>query len=156
MLLSLVNFWIAVFHLPSACIKEVEKLCAAFLWTGPTLKSSSAKVAWRDVCSMKSEGGLGLRDLKEVNKVYGLKLTWRMLSGDSLWGKWIKANLLKRKSFWEVNIKTQNGSWMWRKMLKLREVAKVFHKKELGNGRHISFWFDNWSNKGALFDLVGP
>ena len=36
-LLSLVNFWIAVFRLPSACIKEVEKLCAAFLWTGPVL-----------------------------------------------------------------------------------------------------------------------
>ena len=36
------------------------------------LKSSSAKVAWRDVCSLKSEGGLGLRDLKEVNKYLGL------------------------------------------------------------------------------------
>lgn len=119
------------------------------------LKSSSAKVAWRDVCSLKSEGGLGLRDLKEVNKVFGLKLIWRMLAGDSLWGKWIKENLLKGKSFWEVSIKTQKGSWMWRKMLKLREVAQLFHKKEVGNGRHISFWFDKWSDKGALFDLFG-
>lgn len=86
-LLSIVNFWAAVFRLPSACVKEVEQVCAAFLWTGPALKSSNAKVEWREVCCMKSEGGLGIRDLKEVNRVYCLKLIWRMLNGDSLWGK---------------------------------------------------------------------
>lgn len=146
-LLSIVNFWISVFRLPSKCIKEVEKLCAAFLWSGPVLKSTGAKVAWRDVCSTKSEGGLGIRDLKEANKVYGLKLIWRMLSGDSLWEKWIKHNLLKGKNFWEISSKTQQWSWMWRKMLKLRDVAKLFYMKELGNGRHTSFWFDKWSYK---------
>lgn len=155
-LMSLANFWTAVFRLPSACIKEVEQICAAFLWTGPTLKTTSAKVAWRDVCCRKSEGGLGIRDLKEVNKVYGLKLIWRMLTGESLWGKWIKTNLFKGKNFWEVNSTMQNGSWMWHKMLKMRTVAKTFYKKELGNGRHVSLWFDNWSVKGSLFDLLGP
>lgn len=45
---------------------------------------------------------------------------------------------------------------MWRKILKLRDVAKSFYKKDLGNGRNISFWFDFWSVKGALFDVLGP
>lgn len=137
-------------------MKEVEQICAAFLWTGPSLKSSSAKVAWNDVCLEKSEGGLGIRRLKDVNRVNGLKLIWRLLSGNSLWGNWINDNLLKGKSFWEINPKTQSGSWMWRKILKLRDVAKQFHRKDLGNGRHVSFWFDVWSNRGALFDLMGP
>lgn len=78
-----------------------------------------------------------------------------MLSGDSLWGKWIRANLQKGKSFWEVNSNTQIGSWMWRKMLKLRDVAKLFYMKEVGNGRHTSFWFEKWSDKGTLFDMLG-
>ena len=43
---------------------------------------------------IKNEGRLGIRDQKEVNKVYRLKLIWRMLSGESLWGKWIRFNLL--------------------------------------------------------------
>lgn len=47
------------------------------------------------------------------------------------------------------------GSWMWHKMLKLRSVAKFFYKIEVGNGRHTSLWFDNWSDKGVLFDLLG-
>lgn len=64
-LLSIVNFWANVFRLPSSCVKELEQIC------GPVLKSTNAKVAWGEVCSLKSEGGLGIRDLKEVNKVYG-------------------------------------------------------------------------------------
>lgn len=155
-LLSIVNFWSGVFRLPSACVKEVEQICAAFLWTGPSLKTTGAKVAWSEICCRKNEGGLGIRSLKEVNKVNGLKLIWRLLSGDSLWGKWIKENLLKGKNFWEAKPNAQSGSWMWRKILKLREVAKLFHRREVGNGRHISFWFDIWSERGSLYELLGP
>lgn len=87
--------------------------------------------------------------------VQGLKLIWRMLTGDSLWGKWIKSNLLGKKSFWEISNITKKGSWIWRKLLKLREVAKSFHMKAVGNGRHISFSYDRWSNFGVLSDLLG-
>lgn len=154
-LMSIVNFWVTVFRLPSKCIKEIEQLCASFLWTGPDLKHTGAKVAWRDICKLKSEGGLGIRALKEVNIICGLKLIWRMISGDSLWGKWIKNNLLKKRSFWEIKSNTQMGSWMWRKMLKIREIAKNFYRMEIGNGRHVSFWYDKWSDKGVLIDLLG-
>lgn len=154
-LMSIVNFWAAVFRLPSQCMKEVEQLCSAFLWTGPDLKTTGAKVAWSKVCRVKSEGGLGIRAIKEINKVYGLKLIWRMLTGESLWGRWIIKYLLKKKSFWEVKANMQSGSWMWRKMLKLRDLAKSFYRKEIGNGRHTSFWYDRWSDRGVLLDLLG-
>ena len=154
-LMSIVNFWAAVFRLPSKCMKEIEQLCASFHWYGHALKSTRAKVAWSDISKPKNEVGLVIRSLKEVNKVYGLKLIWRLLSGDSLWGKWIKLYLLKKKSFWEVNARSQVGSWMWRKILKMRDFAKKFYHKEVGNGRHTSFWFDKWSEKGMLFDLLG-
>ena len=109
-LMSLVNYWAAVFRLPNQCLKEIEQLCASFLWSGPTLKATGAKVAWKSICKPKEEGGLGIRSLKEVNKVYGLKPIWRLLLGESLWGKWIKVFLLKKKSFWEVKSSTQIGS----------------------------------------------
>ena len=86
-LMSIVNFWAGVYRLPSKCMKEIEQLCSSFLWYGPELKSTGAKVAWRDIYKLQNEGGLGIRPLKEVNIVYGLKLIWRMLTGVSLWGK---------------------------------------------------------------------
>ncbi|CAA0406061.1 unnamed protein product [Arabidopsis thaliana] len=67
---SLTNFWMSAFRLPSACTKEIDSLCSAFLWSGPELSSKKAKISWSEVCIPKEEGGLGLRSLKEVNKTH--------------------------------------------------------------------------------------
>lgn len=109
-LMIIINFWSSAYRLPGKCLKEIEGLCSAFLWTGPELKTSGAKVAWQDVCKLKSEGGLGLRPLKEVNVVNGLKLIWRILSAKSLWSQWVHKTLLNRKKFWDLNGKSQLGS----------------------------------------------
>lgn len=86
-LMSIVNFWASVYLLPSRCIKEIEQLCGAFLWTGSELKTGGAKVARNVVCRKKEEGGLGLRNLQIINRVNVLKIIWRMFSSTSLWGK---------------------------------------------------------------------
>ncbi|XP_010513198.1 PREDICTED: uncharacterized protein LOC104789158 [Camelina sativa] len=66
---SLTNFWMSAFRLPKACIREIDSLCSAFLWSSPDLNRKKAKVSWADVCTPKEEGGLGLRSLAEVNTV---------------------------------------------------------------------------------------
>ena len=83
-LMSMANFWSTVFRLPSKCLKEIEQMCSAFLWSGPELNTTRAKVAWKDIFKPHSEEGFGVRALKEMNQVYGLKLIWRMLTGKSL------------------------------------------------------------------------
>ncbi|CAA7032839.1 unnamed protein product [Microthlaspi erraticum] len=131
---SLTNFWLSAFRLPSPleCLKEIEGLCSAFLWSGPVLNTSKAKISSQEVCRPKREGGLGLRPLKEVNMVSCLKLVWRILSShDSLWVNWIKSYLIRQGSFWSVSENTSMGSWMWRKLLKYRDKAKDFFKMEV-------------------------
>lgn len=113
---SLVNFWMAAFRLPSSCIKEIERLCSAFLWSGSELNGRKAKVSWADVCRPKAEGGLGVRRLKDVSLVCSLKLIWRILSANTLWVNWIKMYLIRKGSLWSVKESTQTGSWVWRKI----------------------------------------
>lgn len=43
---------------------------------------------------------------------------------------------------------------MWRKMLKLRDIEKIFYKK-VGKCRYIFCWYDKWFDKGVLFDFLG-
>lgn len=76
--MGLTNFLMAAFRLPSSCIKEIERLCSAFLWSGSDLNGRKAKIAWSDVHRMKSEGGLGLRLVKEINMMSFLKLIGRI------------------------------------------------------------------------------
>lgn len=61
---SLTNFWMAAFRLPSACISEIERLCSAFLWSGPDLNGRKVKVTWKEICKTKQEGGLGFKTPK--------------------------------------------------------------------------------------------
>ncbi|KAG7536840.1 Ferric reductase NAD binding domain [Arabidopsis suecica] len=153
---SVCNLWLAAYRLPSQCIREVEKLCSAFLWSGPDLKPHKAKIAWENVCKPKPEGGLGLRSLKEANYVCCLKLIWRIVShGNSLWVKWIHKNLLKQASLWSINAGNTAGSWFWRKLLKYRDMAKPFCQVEVGNGETTSFWYDKWSSMGRMVEIVG-
>lgn len=44
---SLANFWMAAFRLRSYCIKEVEKLCSTFLWSGSELNGRKASFLGR-------------------------------------------------------------------------------------------------------------
>lgn len=44
---------------------------------------------------------------------------------------------------------------MWRKLLKLRDLAKDFYQVEIKSGRGTSFWYDTWSSLGNLFDTFG-
>lgn len=144
----------AAFRLPSSCIKDIERISSAFLWSGSELNGKKAKIACHDVCRRKEEGGLGIRPLKEVNLVSCLKLVWRIQSFHSLWVNWIKKYLIRKGSLWMIKENTQTCSWMWKKILKFREIAKLFYKVEIKNGKKASFWHEAWSTLGCLKDLL--
>ena len=133
----------------------MDKLCSAFLWSGPSLNPNKAKVSWSEVCNPKHEGGLGLRSIEEANKVCILKLIWRIMSSEgSLWVDWVKRYLIRRGSFWAVKDTSTGGSWIWKKILKYREKAKHFYRVEVRNGKRTSFWYDSWSSLGRLNELL--
>lgn len=62
--------------------------------------------------------------------------------------------LLKDSSFWDIKSGVL-GSWIWRKLLKLRPLVYNFIHYEVRNGQVAFFWFDDWLNQGKLVDIVG-
>lgn len=144
----------AAFRLPIGCIKEIERLCSAFLLSGPDLNGRKVKIAWKDVCKMKQEGGWVMRSLREINLVSCQKLIWRILSSNSVWVNWIKIYLIRKGSLWTVKENTQLGSWMWRKILECRDIAKSLYRVDIRNGRKTSFWHEACSPLGCLQDML--
>ena len=130
-------------------------LSLAFLWSGPVLSTQKAKVAWVDVCMPKDEGELGLKNLTEMNKVSSLKLIWCILSArSSLWVKWI-GNISLGKVLSGVLRKSNLGSCMWKKLLKLRPLVMQMLQKEINSGSTTSFWYEKWPALGQLIELTG-
>lgn len=118
------------------------------------MSTTKAKLSWDQVCRPKEEGGLGLRSLSEINKVCCLKLIWRISSQNTLWTQWVKRYLIRKGSFWNVSDTSTLGSWIWKKLLKYRVLAKSFLKVDIRSGATTSFWFDEWSPLGRIIDLT--
>lgn len=73
---------------------------------------------------------------------------------NSLWADWHKHHNLRGNSFWAVKESNQN-SWTWNSLLKLRPLAENFIRCTVGNGRSTSFWFDHWTPLGPIIKLLG-
>nr|ABV21212.1 Ty1_Copia-element protein [Arabidopsis thaliana] len=154
---GIVVFWMSTFRLPKGCIREIESMCARFLWSGGTDEHHKAKVSWSTVCLPKAEGGLGVRKFTEWNTALNLKLIWLLFSNSgSLWVAWHLFHNLSTSvsNFWLIKEGTTD-SWNWRCLLRLRPLASKFLFCSIGNGLTASFWADSWTPFGPLLTFIG-
>ncbi|GKA64593.1 RNA-directed DNA polymerase, eukaryota, reverse transcriptase zinc-binding domain protein [Tanacetum coccineum] len=72
-----------------------------FIWNSGDLQRGKAKVAWKEVCQPKMNGGLGLKPLESWNNALLIKHLWNVADKkDSLWVKWISNIKLRGRSVW--------------------------------------------------------
>ncbi|KAK1406254.1 hypothetical protein QVD17_41545 [Tagetes erecta] len=113
-------YWSSMFILPARVLKEIEGIMRGFLWCQGPMKRGKAKISWNDVCVPKSEGGLGIKRVGQMNKSLMAYHIWSILTKrESLWVDWIYKHRLKGRSFWSITI-PHNCSWSWRKLLQIR------------------------------------
>lgn len=153
---GLINFWSSVFPLPKACLEALEKLCNSFFWSGAPNSARGAKVSWESVCTPKAAGGLGLRRLENMNQVFGLKLIWLLFAGTgSLWVAWIEKWILRGRIFWSTTDFRATGSWIWRRLTKLRDLARPHLACRVRSGTTALFQVPLLYFGMTLIDIAG-
>ncbi|KAE8714121.1 hypothetical protein F3Y22_tig00110201pilonHSYRG00292 [Hibiscus syriacus] len=126
--------------IPKGVIKDVERLCMRFFWKGCDTSARGARVGWGQICSLKSEGGLGLKDLALWSKSCCLLLIRNILATEgSLWIAWLQAYCFKSESYWEVGCKP-HYSWILNKLLRLRDDASILFSP----GANLSLIKSKW------------
>ena len=135
-LFGIQGFWTSILYLPKRVLLKVEQLIRAFLWKGPELSKGGAKVAWEELTNPKNEGGIGLKKLEDWNKACLAKYLWTIClhNPTSNWATWARANLLRGRSIWEIKA-LANCSWIWRKLLKMRDFFRPHIRYTIGNGQ---------------------
>jgi hypothetical protein len=99
-LYGMVQFWLSIFRTPSSVINQIICICRNFLRSGNHTNSNSALVAWKQLCLLKKEEGLGLFDLKAR---FLAKQLWNIyLKTDSIWIKWVHHFYLQQNTIWSV------------------------------------------------------
>ncbi|KAL2248033.1 UNVERIFIED_CONTAM: hypothetical protein Sindi_2655600, partial [Sesamum indicum] len=156
-LMALSLYWASAFILPKKVTNEIEKRLRTFLWKG-TSTSGYAKVAWKDLCRPKEEGGLGFKDITLLNRALMAKKLCDIIRCDrtSIWVTWLYQGRLRDTSIWTIS--EHGGSWGWRKLLRLRIFLRSMVDYKIGDGRRFYLWQDPWHHLGPLRDTFprGP
>lgn len=98
-LMAMQSFWCCHFLLPKFVLREIQSILCRFLWKGPSLAKSGAKVAWNSLSLPTKEGGLGIKNILDWNKSLVMMHLINVVQFDSmsLWAKWVKVAVLKRQ-----------------------------------------------------------
>ncbi|KAE8697209.1 hypothetical protein F3Y22_tig00110627pilonHSYRG00065 [Hibiscus syriacus] len=67
-LFSITNYWCRQIILPQSALSKVEQLCSRFFWKGDDKSATGARMSWQHICHLKSECGIGIKNLKTWNK----------------------------------------------------------------------------------------
>lgn len=78
---ALPTFLMQTYMFPKTHIIKMDRLCRCFLWGTPedTVRHFYP-TAWRSLCTPLCAGGLGIRNLEDVNRALVTKLTWHLNS----------------------------------------------------------------------------
>ncbi|XP_039033520.1 uncharacterized protein LOC120169447 [Hibiscus syriacus] len=147
-LFNVINYWCKQLVLPTSILKKVEQLCSRYFWKGTDKSAAGAHMSWDNICVSKSEGGLGLNNIKTWNKACLITLIRKILAGNgSLWVAWLKAYVFKEQDFWHYKAAI-NLSWSTNRILKLR--AEAFPIFSAGSPQVKEIW-DLIRSKGQIF-----
>ena len=141
--------------LPKAFYAKVDSVCVVFLWKNGTTSARGVRVAWKDICMPKSEGGRGIRHLEEFETVFRLKRVWSYFSAPaSIWVSWMRKRIFHRNGYWQTPDSPRFSPTI-RSMLQLKPIVSDLMRCVVGNGESASFWYDYWTDLGPLIEVAG-
>lgn len=93
--------------------------------------------------------------MEEWNKAQILFHLWQgvCFNCSSYWAEWVRKTLLLRHNFWTTHV-PNDASWIWRKVLNLRELAARFIQYKVRNDLYIRLWQDPWLENHPLLDIL--
>ncbi|KAL2251936.1 UNVERIFIED_CONTAM: putative mitochondrial protein [Sesamum indicum] len=117
-----------------------------------TGNSGYPKVAWKEICKPKEEGGLGLKDMGTLNRALMCKKLCEVIRCDriSIWVEWLRHGRLRDDSIW--TIPENREPWGWRKMFRLRGWLRSVVEYRIADGSDFFLWKDPWHHLGPLLD----
>ncbi|GAU31515.1 hypothetical protein TSUD_332900 [Trifolium subterraneum] len=155
-LTSMPVYALSFFKAPSGIISSINSILIKFFWGGSEDTRKISWISWKDICSSKEHGGLGVRHLREFNLALLGKWCWRMLvDRGGLWFRVLAARYGVERGC--VREGGRIGSAWWREIVRIRDGVdglggRWFGEgvvRKVGDGTESYFWTDPWVDTGG-------
>ena len=153
---SIPTYSMSVFHLPRGLIKDIEAMIYKFWWGNQKNSRKMQWVRWSTLCSSKSVGGMGFRDLRQFNDALLGKQEWRLHHEiDTLLHRVFKAKSFPTGSIFYVEIHPRS-SYAWKSIMQAREVICERARWRVGDGSIINIWKHRWLDSSGGGKVLSP
>ncbi|CAN1181617.1 Putative ribonuclease H protein At1g65750 [Linum perenne] len=137
-------YTMSCFLLPKENIKRLTSLIRDFWWGQHDGRRKITWVAWSRLCTPKSKGGLGFRDLHHFNLALLAKQGWKIISEpNSLLARFYKGKYFHDSTFFLAEPRS-NPSWGWSSIIASRGLLLQGLRCQVGTGLQILAFQDNW------------
>lgn len=138
-------------------LHKITTIIRKFWWTGIQDDNTTNSIpyrSWDDICQPKENGGLGIRDLANINKSLIIQAAYSIATEKNpLLTAVLKAKYFHNKSFWTANT-TGSRSIFWSSIMQVRTdlINNVTYQIQEGNS---SIWSTPWiSDWGTIHDQL--
>ncbi|MQL97422.1 hypothetical protein Taro_030114 [Colocasia esculenta] len=111
-------------------------------------------VSWNIIAQPKECGGLGILNIQDMQIALRTKLLWKVISGTSLWGDFLKAKYLHNIHYSKASYDLMHAadSRLWRHV---SSIVASNHRVLVANlDSAASFWFDVWTGSVPLHKFI--
>lgn len=144
------TYIMSIFRIPDGLLAEINAMIARFWWGSENGNRKMHWHNWGDLCTPKSRGGLGFRDIRAFNKALLAKQVWRIHNGECP----LLAAILRAKYFKHSNVLDANRgyypSYTWRSLWDAKSFLKEGLCWRVGNGLSINVHEDPWIVKNGV------
>lgn len=124
-------------------INKINNISKKFLRNATARTNKKSPINWKFICTPKSQGGLGFRNLHILNKVFFLKLVWRLCVDNSfLWAKTIREKYFPNHTIWTAPLPKNYHSSSWKNIHKMIPKLQNSCQWIIGSGEKINLWKD--------------
>lgn len=137
---SFPQYYMQSYLFPVGWCKDVNRILKNF-WLGlsPDKTHDYMSKAWTTICQPKSQGGLGLRCMGEINQAFIQKLAWLLLSKlDFLWVQLLKAKYFPNSNLLDATPRP-SASLVWQGICKVLDTLRnnIYFIPRNGSTIHI-------------------
>lgn len=138
--------------LPLSVCDEIDQVSRNFVWGSSRAVRKTALVAWDKVCQSKDKGGIGLRQVRSMNKAMLMKLGWELIQRrDKLWVQILRSKYLCGNNVIPNVDKKHVESNTWRGIRKFWNLVINNIRWRIYDGQVTHFCTDTWMGDSPLF-----